>query len=61
MPLLDSSSPDEDGGQSIGENVWRLQSVDPYTSTVDKMAKYPTNARRMTEIHLDDDTSKPIY
>jgi len=53
--LFDSSCPDDEGGQSTGENVWRLHSVDPYASKPDTVTKYPSNTRKKTNIHLKDE------
>lgn len=57
FPLSSSSSfsvpfSDEEGGQSTGEDVWRLQSVDPCTSKLDTVTKYPSNIRKNTETHI---------
>ncbi len=48
---LVSSCPD-DVGQSTGENVWRLHSVDPCASILDITTIYPSNTRKDTETHL---------
>jgi len=64
FPLSSSllvSSSDDDGGQSTGENVCRLHSVDPCASTLNAMAKYPSNTRKKTEIHLNDSNGALIY
>ena len=61
LSLLDFSSPDDAGGQFTGENVWRLHSVVPCASKLGTITKYPSNAREMTEIHLNDRNGDLIY